>query len=74
MPKSLEDWHFMHWLDTEESQRLLDYQNRTLDDYIEEYLKGIGFKRHIIKLLGKQAVGQFLKASPYYEEQSNIRA
>lgn len=67
-PKSPEEWHFMHWLDTEESQRLLNYQHRTIDDYIKEYLKSVGFKRHIIKLFKKGITAQFLKASPYYAE------
>jgi len=38
------------WLDTEESQRLLKFQRRTLSDYIEDVKKSIGFRRFFIRL------------------------
>jgi len=37
------------WLDTKESQEVLDFQNRTLDDYIQEVTALLGFKRHLIR-------------------------
>ena len=38
------------WLDTEESQKLLNFQRRTLSDYIEDVKKTIGFRRFFIQL------------------------
>lgn len=67
-PKTPEEWHFMHWFDTEESQKLLQYQTRTIEDYLRVSLKLMGFKRHLIKLMGKQAMKQMLKSSPYYKD------
>jgi nucleoside-diphosphate-sugar epimerase len=36
------------WLDTFESQRLLQYQRHTLDDYVEDMQRLLGIKRHLI--------------------------
>jgi len=36
------------WLDTAESQEVLQFQRRTLDDYIEEVRGLLGFRRHLI--------------------------
>ena len=38
------------WLDTEESQRILNFQKRTLVDYIEDVKKRVGFRRFFIRL------------------------
>ncbi|MCJ7568631.1 MAG: NAD(P)-dependent oxidoreductase [Anaerolineales bacterium] len=38
------------WLDTEDSQRLLNFQRRTLSDYIEDVRKIVGFRRFFIIL------------------------
>ena len=74
VPKSPDEWSFMHWMDTEESQRILKYQTRTMDDYLQEYKKNFGFKRHFIKLIKNQAAKQLLKNSPYYVAQDDSPA
>lgn len=38
------------FLDTEESEKLLNYQKRDLNDYIIDLKKKLGFKRYLIKL------------------------
>ncbi|TET99935.1 MAG: NAD(P)-dependent oxidoreductase [Anaerolineales bacterium] len=38
------------WLETEESQRVLNFQRRTLSDYIEDVKKRVGFRRFFIRL------------------------
>jgi nucleoside-diphosphate-sugar epimerase len=38
------------WLDTRESQRVLQFQQRTLQDYIQEVTIKLGFRRHLIRL------------------------
>ena len=54
------------WLDTTESQQLLGYQGRTLDDYVQEMLALLGPRRPLIRLF-RDAVGRLLVSrSPYY--------
>jgi hypothetical protein len=38
------------WLDTTESQALLQFQQRTLQDYIRELKNKLGFRCHLIKI------------------------
>jgi nucleoside-diphosphate-sugar epimerase len=38
------------WLDTEESQRVLNFQKRTLADYIEDVRRRVGFRRIFIRI------------------------
>ena len=38
------------WLDTAESQRVLDFQRRTIDDYVRDVLAAIGPRRPLIRL------------------------
>ena len=63
-----EEWYYTDWLDTTRSQEILKYQQRTYEEFIEEFKKGIGFKRHLAKLFKGQAMKQILAASPYYKE------
>ncbi len=57
--------YYTDWMDTTESQSLLQYQTRTFDDYIAEIKKLIGFKRYMIKLLGPLVRKSLLEKSPY---------
>jgi nucleoside-diphosphate-sugar epimerase len=68
VPTSPDEWFYMHWMDTEESERLLNYQKHSFDDYVKDYIKFIGFKRHIIKLVKNKALESMLKRSPYYKK------
>lgn len=54
------------WLDTEESQRLLQYQQRTLDDYIRDMVAVLGFRRPLIRLFRPLVRGWLLRRSPYW--------
>ena len=69
VPKSPEEWFYTHWMDTEESERLLNYQKHSFDDYVKDYIEFIGFKRHIIKLVKNKVLESMLKLSPYYKKQ-----
>lgn len=53
------------WMDTAESQRLLQYQRHDLGDYIEEMVALAGFKRHLIRLFRPIARQWLLMKSPY---------
>ncbi len=53
------------WLDTAESQRLLNYQTRTLDDYLKELRALIGWRLPFIHLFRPFVRSWLLKQSPY---------
>lgn len=54
------------WLDTTESQRVLDYQRRTLDDYLADLKKRLGYRRPLVRLLRPVVRSWLLRQSPYY--------
>jgi nucleoside-diphosphate-sugar epimerase len=55
------------WIDTSESQALLDYQHRTFDDFINDRLAWLGSKTD--ELMARQAKlrEELLAQSPYYK-------
>jgi short-subunit dehydrogenase len=54
------------WLDTAESQRLLDYQRRDLGDYVQEMVGRLGFRRPWIRLFRPSIRLWLLRKSPYF--------
>ncbi len=54
------------WLDTTESQRLLRYQQRTLDDYIRDTRAALGYRLHLIKTFRPTVRRWLLSKSPYF--------
>lgn len=54
------------WLDTAESQRVLAFQQRTLDDYVEELRSALGPLRHLVRLARPIIRRRLLSMSPYY--------
>lgn len=54
------------WLDTTESQKLLNYQQRTLADYIQDTQQIMGFRQPLVKLLRPLVRRWLLSHSPYY--------
>lgn len=63
-----EEYFYTDWLDTTESQEILQYQSRSFDEYIEEMKSQLGMKRYLAKLFSGQAKKRMLKASPYYQK------
>jgi len=55
------------WMDTKESQELLDYQRRTIEDYVEDLKKALGYKIFFIKLFSPVIRYVLLRKSPYYK-------
>lgn len=53
------------WLDTTESQRLLNYQTRTLDDYLRELRALLGWRLPFIRALRPFVRSWLLRQSPY---------
>ncbi|MCB0040894.1 MAG: NAD(P)-dependent oxidoreductase [Caldilinea sp.] len=56
------------WLDTSESQRLLHFQQRTLQDYIDDVRATLGAKRLAVQLLRPVIRRQLLAMSPHFEQ------
>ena len=54
------------WLDTAESQQLLQYQCHTLEDYVRDMRAELGARRHLIRLLRPLARYLLLKQSAHY--------
>ena len=53
------------WLDTEESQRLLGYQRRTLKDYTAELKRKLGVLRYFVIMFRPWIQRWLLRRSPY---------
>jgi len=54
------------YMDTERSQKLLNYQHHTLDDYYNEVRERIGTKKPILKIFKKTIKFHLLKSSEPY--------
>jgi len=55
------------WLDTAESERLLHYQEHTLDDWVREFKQVVGLRRWLI-WLGRPIVrAMLLRQSPFWQ-------
>lgn len=55
------------WLDTEESQRLLNYQRYSFDDIIQDLTRIVGYKRQLTRLVSPIARWWILRMSPCYK-------
>jgi hypothetical protein len=67
VPEKDDEWYYTDWMDTEESQRLLNFQKHTYEDFLDDMKKAIGFKRYFMKLIGPLVRRQLLKQSLYYK-------
>jgi UDP-glucose 4-epimerase len=56
------------WLDTEESQRLLNYQRLTLDDYVHDMRATLGWRCPLIRAFRPLARRLLLSQSRYYRQ------
>jgi nucleoside-diphosphate-sugar epimerase len=54
------------WLDTSESQKLLNYQQHSFDEFVQEVASSLGYKRYIIPLFRPLIRRWILGKSPYY--------
>lgn len=61
-----ESWYFEDWVDTSESQRVLQYQQHTLADYLAYMHQQSGWQRHLLRLFQPLIRRYILKESPYY--------
>lgn len=58
--------YFADWLDTEESQCLLDYQRYSFDDIMQHLTRIYGYQRPFVSLVHPIARWWVLRLSPYY--------
>ncbi len=56
------------WVDTVESQRLLEYQQRDLGDFMSEMKAMLGFRRTLVRLFRPWVRRWLLNRSPYYRQ------
>ncbi|MFW9804496.1 MAG: NAD-dependent epimerase/dehydratase family protein [Candidatus Thorarchaeota archaeon] len=70
-PSRPEEYFYTDWLDTEESQRLLQYQIRTFDEYLEEIKRSLGIKRVLAKLFRGLAMRKIVASSPYIRKKED---
>lgn len=54
------------WLDTEESQRLLQYQRASFDEIVQQLAGIVGYKRRLTALVRPAARWYLLRMSPFY--------
>ncbi len=54
------------WMDTTESQRLLNFQTRTIEDYVRDIQKALGWRRFFIRLFRPTIRFILLKRSEFY--------
>ena len=66
--KHPDDWYFIDWMDTDEAQKLLDFQNHTMEDYFNDLKDYIGGLRYLAKLFSPLVYRYLLKKSPYYKK------
>jgi UDP-glucose 4-epimerase len=64
-PREPEEWYYTSWMDTRESEALLKYQTRTLEDYIAEMKKNAGALRYVIRLFSPLIRRMIARQSPY---------
>jgi nucleoside-diphosphate-sugar epimerase len=59
-------WFYENWVDTSESQSVLQYQRYSFDQYLGEFARGLGPARFIMPLFAKAIQKTMLKQSAYY--------
>lgn len=62
------------WLDTEESQRLLNYQRYSFDDIMADVKRAVGYRRVFTAMVRPLARWWILRMSPYYQASARKHA
>ncbi|MFW9982490.1 MAG: NAD-dependent epimerase/dehydratase family protein [Candidatus Thorarchaeota archaeon] len=63
-----EEYFYTDWLDTQESQQLLQFQSRSFEVFIEEMKTQLGIMKYVTRLFKGLARKRILNASPYYQK------
>ena len=56
---------YTDWLDTSESQRLLNYQRHSFEDFVREMVSLLGYRRYLVRLFRPFIRRWILSKSPY---------
>jgi UDP-glucose 4-epimerase len=59
---------YTDWLDTAESQRLLQYQQHSFEVFVQEVAVSVGYIRYLIRLFAPLIRWWMLSKSPYYRQ------
>lgn len=65
---------YLDWMDTEESQKLLNYQNKNLDNFLEDIGNFLGVKRYLSRIAKPVIRYWLLRKSPYFRENSYVKS
>ena len=68
VPKSdsdTEGWYYTHWMDTQESQTVLQFQRKTFEDYKKDAPKPPVIQKLILLIIGPFLRRSMIKKSPY---------
>lgn len=60
-----EEGFYTEWLDTEEAQRILNFQNHDLDDYRQELMELMKWPRRVLRIVPFSAKEKVWKLVPY---------
>ncbi|MFX1398177.1 MAG: NAD-dependent epimerase/dehydratase family protein [Promethearchaeota archaeon] len=70
-PTKNEDWFYIDWMDTKESQKALKYQTESFKKYVERLKQSFRLRRFAMKIIAPLAKSFLLKKSPYYKSSDN---
>jgi len=59
---------YLDWMDTSESQKLLNYQHKRLDDFLDDIKSHLGFKRYLTRIFKPFIRYWLLNKSPYFKK------
>lgn len=64
--------YMMDWVDTSESQRVLQYQRHTFADVLADIRAVVGWRRHLLSAIRPLARWYVLRMSPYYGKRKSF--
>lgn len=68
VPKDDSDYWYTDYMDTEETQRLVNFQNNSFDDYLDQFKKEFGWRGIFTRLFKPIVKRWMISCSPYYKE------
>ena len=65
--KKKEDWFYIDWMDTKESQKILQFQTETFQQYVKRMKHDYRIRRLGLKIIAPLAKLALLRMSPYFK-------
>ncbi len=66
-------WYFEDYMDTEESQRILEFQRYTVDDYVKEVSRRARYTKPFAKLFAPLIRAKMVGMSQYYKQNMLVK-